>query len=97
MVALSCAAKVRRGAKRHRPRCPCGAPGQPLTGDDGSVMLAAYEGWHADSYWLTFGCEGEHGCQRRVALGFRPAIARFGRGMTIRGIPRRLRWPRAVA
>jgi hypothetical protein len=61
------------------------------TGDDGSLMLAAYEGWHADAYWLTFGCEGAHGCQRRVDLGIRPAIERFGRGMTVRGIAKRLR------
>lgn len=60
-------------------------------GEDGSLMLAAYEGWHADAYWLTFSCAGEHGCHRLVDLGFRPAIARFGRSMTIRGIARRLR------
>lgn len=60
-------------------------------GDDGSLMLAAYEGWQADTYWLTFSCAGEHGCHRLVDLGFRPAIARFGRTMTIRGIARRLR------
>ncbi|WP_244458465.1 hypothetical protein [Roseomonas fluvialis] len=54
-------------------------------------MLAAYEGWQADAYRLTFGCEGEHGCQRRTALGIRPAIARFGRSMTDRGIAKRLR------
>ncbi len=63
----------------------------PYTGDDGSLMLAAYEGWHADAYWLTFGCGGLHGCQRLVDLGIRPAIARFGRTMTVRGIARRLR------
>jgi hypothetical protein len=63
----------------------------PYTGDDGSLMLAAYEGWHADAFWLTFGCDGLHGCQRRVVLGIRPAIARFGRTTTVRGIARRLR------
>jgi hypothetical protein len=60
-------------------------------GDDGSLMLAAYEGHQADDYWMTFSCAGEHGCHRLVDLGFRPAIARFGRVMTMRGIARRLR------
>lgn len=76
------------------PRRRAAAPDQPpsrFIGEDGSLMLAAYDGWQADAYWLTFSCVGEHGCQRLVDLGFRPAIARFGRSMTIRGIARRLR------
>ncbi|MBP0463136.1 hypothetical protein J5Y09_04375 [Roseomonas sp. PWR1] len=61
-------------------------------GEDGSLMLAAYEaGWQTDAYWLSFSCAGEQGCHRIVDLGIRPAIARFGRTMTIRGIARRLR------
>ncbi|MBR0660205.1 hypothetical protein [Neoroseomonas oryzicola] len=62
----------------------------PFLGEDGSLILAAYEA-SADAYWLTFTCSGERGCQRLVDLGFRPAIARFGRTMTIRGIANRLR------
>ena len=48
----------------------------PSSGEDGSLMIAADEGREADSYWLTFSCAGDHGCQRIVNRGFRPAIAR---------------------
>ena len=52
-------------------------PPDAFVGDDGSLMLAAYEG-AAEHYWLCLICAGEHGCHRVVPLGFRSAIARCG-------------------
>jgi hypothetical protein len=66
-------------------------PVSAFRSDDGSLMLAAYDGWQADSYWLTFSCAGDRGCHRVVHIGVRPAIARFGSSATVRGIARRLR------
>jgi hypothetical protein len=74
-----------RRAFRDDPELP------PYRGEGASMQLRAYEGWQADAYWLVFTCAGEYGCQRSIELGIRPAIARFGRNMTIRGIAARLR------
>lgn len=50
---------------------PDDGPDLTHQGEDGSLMLAAYDGWQADAYWMTFSCAGEHGCHRLVDLGIR--------------------------
>ena len=67
----------------------------PSSGEDGSLMIAADEGREADSYWLTFSSAGDHGCQRIVHLGFRPAPpSPSGRAFAVaaRAVRRRPGW-----